>query len=98
MSSYIQIYRNTNKDITIGNYTHKELALPVLTFLISYFLHYEMLVTSASLIISFYLMIILKEINETKLKGYYKAYLWWIGLVGDDYKTFPKSYEREFWR
>ncbi len=98
MSAYIKVYRSINGDITIGNYTHKELMLPAAIFLVTNFFHMGMLIMIAGLIVSFYLMMTLKELNETKIKGYYRAFLWWYGLQSGDYKTFPKSYEREFWR
>ncbi|MFA5429198.1 MAG: hypothetical protein WC279_13430 [Sulfurimonas sp.] len=41
-------------------------------------------------------MILIKELNETKVKGYYWVLLWWYGITSRDYKTFPKSNEREF--
>lgn len=98
MAQYKEIYRNINKDITIGNYTANDFILPFAVFILSMLFEFSILGKIISFGLSLWAMILLKELNETKLKGYYKAVIWWFGLDDGNFKTFPKSHEREFWR
>lgn len=95
-AEYIQIYRNINKDITIGNWTVRDLFLPLGAYIISKFFMLGIFETIIIIGLSFYGMVLLKELNETKLKGYYKSMIWWYGLIRGEYKSLPKSYMREF--
>lgn len=96
MSAYIKIYRSINKDITIGNYTLHDIAIPISGIAIAKVFQFGFVVTLITIAVAIYLMILIKELNETKVKGYYRALLWWHGVISPNYETFPKSYEREF--
>ena len=96
MSSYVKIYRSVNKDITIGNYTLFEIAIPIVGIAISKIFQFGFLSTLIMIGFSTYAMVLIKELNETKFKGYYRAVLWWYGITNPELKTFPKSHEREF--
>ncbi|MDX9757040.1 MAG: type IV conjugative transfer system protein TraL [Sulfurimonas sp.] len=96
MSNYIKIYRSTNKDITIGNYTLCEIAIPIGGIAIAKIFQFGFVATLITIAVAIYLMILIKELNETKVKGYYLVLLWWYGIISPNYKTFPKSHEREF--
>ncbi|MDD3450929.1 hypothetical protein [Sulfurimonas sp.] len=96
MSNYIKIYRSTNKDITIGNYTLHDIAIPIGGIAIAKVFQFGFTATLITIAVAIYLMILIKELNETKVKGYYWVMLWWYGITSPDYKTFPKSHEREF--
>lgn len=96
MSNYIKIYRSINRDITIGNYTLNDIAIPISGIAIAKVFHFGFATNMLTIAISIYLMILIKELNETKVKGYYKVLLWWYGITNPEYKTFPKSHEREF--
>ncbi|MFA6137437.1 MAG: hypothetical protein WC667_05050 [Sulfurimonas sp.] len=96
MSEYIKIYRSINKDITIGNYTLHDIAIPVSGIAAAKIFHFGFTTTLITIGVAIYLMIFIKELNETKFRGYYRALLWWHGITSPNYKTFPKSYEREF--
>ena len=96
MSSYVKIYRSINKDITIGNYTLKDIAIPVVGIAVAKIFQFGMTATLITVVASIYSMMILKELNETKVSGYYRAMLWWYGITAPPFTTLPKSHEREF--
>lgn len=96
MGNYVKIYRSVNKNITIGNYTLKEIAIPIVGIAISKVFQFGFLAMLIMIGFSIYAMVIIKELNETRVKGYYRAVLWWHGITNPDFKTFPKSHEREF--
>ncbi|MDD3834819.1 MAG: type IV conjugative transfer system protein TraL [Sulfurimonas sp.] len=96
MSNYVKIYRSINKDITIGNYTLHDIAIPIGGIAVAKVFQFGFVTTLITIAIAIYMMILIKELNETKVKGYYLSLLWWYGITSPDYKTFPKSYEREF--
>lgn len=96
MSDYVKIYRSINKDITIGNYTLKDIAIPIIGIAIAKVFQFGFVTTLITIGISMYMMIFLKELNETRVRGYYRGVLWWYGITNPDLKTFPKSHEREF--
>ncbi len=95
MSQYVQIYKSINKDITIGAYTLYELMIPLGAFVLTKFMNTGAITTIIIVVISIYYMTVMKELNETKIKGFFKNWMWWYGITSGDYKTFPKSYERE---
>ncbi|MFA5453988.1 MAG: hypothetical protein WC272_01565 [Sulfurimonas sp.] len=96
MSNYVKIYRSTNKDITIGNYTLHDIAIPIGGIAVAKVFQFGFVATLITIAVAIYLMILIKELNETKVKGYYWVLLWWYGITSAEYKTFPKSHEREF--
>ena len=96
MSQYVQVYKNINTRITIGSFTVNELLLPFATFAMSTWFRLGLVENVIAIGISIYLMVILKELNETKIRGFYSDFIWWHGLTRGEYKNYPPSYAREF--
>lgn len=96
MSDYVRIYRSINTDVTIGNFKLQDGTIPFAVGILTYFLNTGFWIMMISLIVSLFFVLKLKEINETKFRGYYKSMLRWYFGASADYQTFPKPHERSF--
>ncbi len=92
---YVNINHHLNKQITIGNFTIDEVLIVLVAFTFSRIIHTAILETVIIVGIATYIMIVYKEIKDTKIKGFAKHFIYWIGF-SKKLNTLPPSYIREF--